>query len=70
MRGLGPTVDGPAHGGRVETVVNEALADVDDLDVRRLLELAEVQDELVRASAVLSREQDLQDCTRVQWTQP
>jgi hypothetical protein len=48
------TGDGPGHGGRVEAVVDEPLGDIDDLDVCRLLELAQVQDELVRAGAVLA----------------
>ncbi|CAH0038163.1 unnamed protein product [Clonostachys rhizophaga] len=45
--------DGEAHGGRVEAVVLEALGHVGGLDSRRLLEGADVEDELVRAAAVV-----------------
>lgn len=44
--------DGPAHGGRVEAVVLQALGDVNGLDARRVVEGAHVENELVRAPAV------------------
>mmetsp|Transcript_46287 Transcript_46287/g.117179 ORF Transcript_46287/g.117179 Transcript_46287/m.117179 type:complete len:831 (+) Transcript_46287:42-2534(+) len=47
---------GPRHGGGVEAVVNHALGDVLHLNAY-VLELARVEDELVRIGAVLSHEQ-------------
>ena len=45
----------PRHRRRVETVVHHALCDVVDLDARRLVERTHVENELVRAKAVLVR---------------
>jgi hypothetical protein len=43
-----------AHRRRVEAEVHEALGDVLDLDAAGLLEVAAVEDELVRAGPVLA----------------
>lgn len=51
--------DRPGHGGRVEAVVDEALGNVLGLDVSGVLERAQVDDELVRAGAVVARVQHL-----------
>ncbi|GKT96520.1 hypothetical protein Ct61P_14370 [Colletotrichum tofieldiae] len=51
--------DGPAHGRRVEAVVLKALGDVDSLDARGCAEGPRVEDELVRATAVLVGVEDL-----------
>ncbi|GJC97616.1 putative metal-dependent RNase [Colletotrichum higginsianum] len=50
---------GPAHRRRVEAVVLEALGDIDRLDARRRAERPRVEDELVRAPAVLVGVEDL-----------
>ena len=45
--------DGPGHGRRVEAVVHQPLGDVHRLHARALLELAHVDDELVRVEVPL-----------------
>ena len=44
----------------MEAVVDQALADVVDLHICRVLEAAHVQDELVRAGAVAATEHDVE----------
>ena len=45
--------DGPRHGGRVEAVVVETLGNVDGLNTVLLFKVADVEDKLVRAHAIL-----------------
>ena len=49
----------PRHGGGVEAIVNQALGHVLGLNVGGIFERAQVDDELVRAGAVLAAVQHL-----------